>query len=76
MKETEPAEYLSPMLTALDSLVDALEIAMAQDDEEASGLIIWAMRDLADIIDLADKSGNISKKSRTQIDDATRFSLI
>ena len=74
MEQSDSTEVVAPLLTALDRLRHALDVAMAQDNEEVSGLIVWAIRDIADVIDIADESGIISAQSRSEADAATSFS--
>jgi hypothetical protein len=41
---------------AMDQLRNALDRALAQDSEAKPGLIVWSIRDLADTIDLIQRS--------------------
>jgi hypothetical protein len=41
-----------PIFRAIDELRDALDITMEQGNESVSGLLLIAIRDLADTVDL------------------------
>jgi hypothetical protein len=45
-------ELREPIFRAIDELREALDIAIAQGNERVSGLLLIAIRDLADTVDL------------------------
>ena len=51
-------EMVSTALKALDMLRCSLDLAIETDNEHAAGLLIWAIRDLADTIDLITNDNN------------------